>query len=1080
MSDPISTPTVGEAARFPSFLALREAHDALLEREEDDTPETRAAILDFVTSGQATGVLLDAESDRRAAQSLLSYWTTRLYRAGVKLTKAGLAEFDATLAPELPDELRPYRGLDAFLENDQGLFFGRESLIADWVRQLGDGRLLAVLGASGSGKSSAVRAGLIPALKNGAVLGSERWRYARPMVPGSTPVAALERTLRSRASDAEADPSQPLVVVVDQFEEVFTLSDRAEREALVRRLLELLRDPALSHRILLTMRTDFEGQIATLPEFQPEFEKAVERVRPLSAAELRRAIEEPANKVGLKFEEGVVTSLLEDILGEPAALPLLQFTLLQLWERRERNRVTRAVYRELGGGRQALQTVADQFFDERLLPEEREVARRIFLKLVRPGEGLEVTSQRLRRSELFAKAYNAEITERVLSKLVSDARLLRQTEGDTPADTQIEVAHEALVRNWPTLMGWLEDERENVRRRNRLRDQAKRWLAANRDPNLLWRGRDLEAAEQLDDLNPEEADFVHASREALEREAADKEAARQRELEVARQLAETEKQTAMRMRRLNRIIAAVGGLAVIAAIVAALFGLQANRNAALASELLMTAESASAAAIRQQTIAEAASTQASQQRATAEVARAQEGILRVTAVAAEQIAVAGQNVAALAQATAEADRAAAEIQGLAAQASLSRQLAAQALNLGSQQLDLALLMSVEAVQIADTLEAREALSQTLRLRLGQTATPIMRLPSGFNQFVVSLAYSPDGKQLAVLNRTFDGQSRVVIWNITGSTPTTAWEIPLDASANSVAFSHNGKTLATGGEDGVTLWSVDDRKALTRVQHNESWALNVAFSPDDQTLAVGQVGSTIVLWNVADPRAPRLLKTLPGSPDQLRHTDDVWSVAWSPDSRWLASGSAGVNNYVLVWNVETGNAFLTTERGHVDTVFGVAWSPNSYTLASASRDKTVILWDVTNPSAPRLLARLANHRQPVFSVAFSRDSLLLATGSDDRTVMIWSTANPAAPGQLAVLKEHRDFIRSAAFNPIADDLATGGFDQQAILWRIVSGVENPGEPPLQLACRLAGRNLTPKEWSRYFPGETYHKTCPGLP
>jgi WD40 repeat protein len=358
----------------------------------------------------------------------------------------------------------------------------------------------------------------------------------------------------------------------------------------------------------------------------------------------------------------------------------------------------------------------------------------------------------------------------------------------------------------------------------------------------------------------------------------------------------------------------------------------------------------------------------------------------------------------------------------------------------------------------------------------------MRLPSGFIQRAVSLAYSPDGGQLAVLNKTPDGESRVVVWNVTGPTPRTAWEIPipLDVTAYTVAFSHSGKVLAISDADGVTLLDVTSQEQLGRAQRNQSSALSAVFSPDDQTLAVGQVGSTIVLWNVADPHAPRLLKTLPGNPDQPRHTDDVWSVAWSPDGRWLASGSAGVNNYVLVWNVETGDSFLTVEQGHTDTVFGIAWSPDGYTLASASRDNTVVLWDVTTPSAPRLLTRLTEHRQEVYGVAFSRDGLLLATGSDDRTAIIWSVANPAAPKLLAVLDEHRDRVRSVAFSPVTDNLATGGFDQQTIIWQIVTGETNPGESPLQLACRLAGRNMTQAEWERYFPGELRRRICPDLP
>jgi hypothetical protein len=656
---------------------------------------------------------------------------------------------------------------------------------------------------------------------------------------------------------------------------------------------------------------------------------------------------------------------------------------------------------------------------------------------------------------------------------------LRQTEGDTPADTQIEVAHEALVRNWPTLMGWLEDERENVRRRNRLRDQAKRWLAANRDPNLLWRGRDLEEAEQLDDLSAEEADFVHASREALEREVAEKEAARQRELDAARQLAETEKQGARRARRLTLVIGAVGVVAFVAAVIAGQQSFSANRardtavtQQAAAVAQKSTAEAAKAVAVTQEAAANAASTLAFQRQVAAELAGTQESLQRATAVAAQQTAVAGQNAAAAAEAEANTER-------LAAQASLSRQLAAQALNLGPQ-LDLALLISVEAVQITDTLEAQAALSQTLRLRLGQKATPLMRLPSGFIQRAVSLAYSPDGQQLAVLNKTPDGESRVVVWNVTGPTPRTAWEIPLELPANSVAFSHAGNVLAIGDADGVTLLNVASQEQLGRVQRNQSTVLSVAFSPDDQALAVGQVGSTIVLWDITDARAPRLLKTLPGNPDQPRHTDDVWSVAWSPDGRWLASGSAGINNYVLVWNVETGDSFLTVEQGHTDTVFGVAWSPNGYTLASASRDNTVVLWDVTTPSAPRLLTRLTEHRQEVYSVAFSRDGLLLATGGDDRMAIIWNVVNPAAPSRLALLTEHRDRVRSVAFSPVNDNLATGGFDQQTIIWQIVTGEANPGETPIQLACRLAGRNMTQAEWERYFPGEPRRRICPDLP
>src|SRR5262249_37903714 len=186
------------------------------------------------------------------------------------------------------------------------------------------------------------------------------------------------------------------VVIVDQLEEVFTLTgDDRVRNAFVNNLSALAQAPNAHHLVILTMRTDFEGQVARLPAFQPLFEQALVRVTPLNAGEIREAIEGPANLVGLKFEEGLVDALVADVLGEPAALPLLQITLLKLWEAREHNRVTWAAYRRLGGGRQALASSADLFFRQ-LIPEEQVTARRLLLRLVQPGEGLEVTSNRVR------------------------------------------------------------------------------------------------------------------------------------------------------------------------------------------------------------------------------------------------------------------------------------------------------------------------------------------------------------------------------------------------------------------------------------------------------------------------------------------------------------------------------------------------------------------------------------------------------------------------------------------------------------------------------------------------------------
>ena len=356
-------------------------------------------------------------------------------------------------------------------------------------------------------------------------------------------VAALKSDHEQLTTVVNATGHAPTVLVVDQFEELFTLcTDEATRQAFANNLLRLTQASGPRHTVILTMRTDFESFVMRLPGFQPFFEKALVRVTPLNAAELRDAIEKPAEAVGLKFEEGIVEALLHDILGEPAALPLLQFTLYKLWQHRDRNRITWEAYRRLGGGRLALARSADELYDS-LIPEEQVTARRILLRLVRPGEGLEVTSNRIRRDALYQTGEARDRVNRVLQRLL-DAQLLRVTEGDTSADVQVEVAHEALVRNWPRLVEWLDEERERLRERLRLTEAAEQWEQVGRDSGALLRGALLESVRRYTDLNDLESEFVRASQLAkLEAQRAE-EAARQREIEQARRLAEEQRQRA--------------------------------------------------------------------------------------------------------------------------------------------------------------------------------------------------------------------------------------------------------------------------------------------------------------------------------------------------------------------------------------------------------------------------------------------------------------------------------------------------------------------------------------------------------
>ncbi len=580
---------------YVSLAALRTAHNHLLtvHRQFGNTPQALSAATAFIEQGRAIGALLDDENERAVAQGTLDYWAAILYRAGAEPPESSLAEFDWSLAPELADDLCPYVGLDAFSENQRAIFFGRERLVEEALRGLERSRLLAVVGPSGSGKSSLVLAGLLPALKSGTAAGSAQWRYPERMVPGSHPLANLARILHTVKADAEDDAdlwaeaqaallavqpdrilelinpeAEPLLLVVDQFEEAFTLCvDDAARAAFIACLTTLFQASGRMHTVILTMRTDFESLVARLPDFQPIFERHLFRVTPLNAAELRASIEAPAELIGLKFERGLVDALLNDILGEPAALPLLQFTLLKLWEHRERNYITWDAFRRLGGGRLALANSADAFY-ESLIPEERLTARRILLRLVRAGDGLEITSNRVRLESLFRTGEAADRVNRVLDKLIS-ARLVRVTLSEVPGDTQVEIAHEALVRNWPRLVDWLEEERENIRQRQRLSEAAAHWAMLGRAQGALLpatllqeAGRFVEATGV--DLNDLEIEFLRASQQAIVAEQ-EREMARQIELQRAQVEAQLQ---ARQARRLRRIALAFGALLIIPSLMA--------------------------------------------------------------------------------------------------------------------------------------------------------------------------------------------------------------------------------------------------------------------------------------------------------------------------------------------------------------------------------------------------------------------------------------------------------------------------------------------------------------------------------
>ena len=399
----------------------------------------------------------------------------------------------------------PFKGLASFDIDDAEFFFGRERLVAEMVARLVGAPLLGVVGPSGSGKSSALRAGLLAALATGVLPGSERWPVAL-LRPGEHPPAALDEAIAHGGRGR-------LVIAVDQFEETFTACrDESERGGFIGALLESAQAERRRALVLIAVRADYYGRCAAYPELARLLAANHVLVGPMRRDELRRAIEQPALRAGLHVERGLVDSLVADVEGEPGALPLLSTALLELWQRRDGRRLRLSSYEHTGGVRGAVARLAESTY-QRLDDDRREVARRILLRLAGEGEGDAAVRRRVPLSE-----FDADRDERiadVLAALAAD-RLVTIGAGE------VEVAHEALLREWPRLRGWLEDDAHGRHLHRQLTAAAREWDAGGRDPGELYRGARLASA--LDwrtahepELNATERAFLAASRAATER-----------------------------------------------------------------------------------------------------------------------------------------------------------------------------------------------------------------------------------------------------------------------------------------------------------------------------------------------------------------------------------------------------------------------------------------------------------------------------------------------------------------------------------------------------------------------------------
>jgi WD40 repeat protein len=524
-------PSAAVIRPFESLSELRQAHEDLIavldgELQHDASADAEHAALarlereaqTFIGRSAATGVFLESVADRTAAAVLLDYWVSALARAGHSTAALRLQRFDAAQLPDLKDKPCPFKGLDAFSQNDEKFFFGRGADIDALTERILEQPLVIVSGASGSGKSSLVMSGALPALAK-----TNRFVLLDVIRPGDAVLDHLAAAAQPGVRNPEAgdrlraDPSRllawlsaagtrPAVITIDQFEEVFTLASDDDRRALGSCLAAVLAPN--THRVVLTIRQEFQTRVVGFEPLRPYLDdKAWYSMRPMGYDGLRAAIDGPSALVNLHVQPDVADALVKSVLGQPAALPLLQFTLRALWDTRDRNRITREVYARVGDPLSALKSSADRFFDAQPVEAQDEV-KRILLALVRVDELLEAYRQPVRRSSLVA-AGRAN-TQQVLQLLI-DNDYVRTSPG-VDDDPLVEVKHESLIRNWPRYVGWIDDKRLERRRRLALTEAASAWVGDRRRERLLT-GWQLEEAKQYHDLSSTERAFVGASSE---------------------------------------------------------------------------------------------------------------------------------------------------------------------------------------------------------------------------------------------------------------------------------------------------------------------------------------------------------------------------------------------------------------------------------------------------------------------------------------------------------------------------------------------------------------------------------------
>jgi WD40 repeat protein len=1014
-------------------------------------------------------------------------------------------------------ETCPYRGLEAFGEEHADDFFGREDDVVRVLERLRTGRFLAIVGASGSGKSSLIRAGVVPAIRRGALPGGENWRVIH-LTPSARPLEALSAQLASlpgagapvpadlaagpRAADlamARAlegrPPEERVLLVVDQLEEAFTLcTDAGEREAFFADLVYAAAIPGGRAVVMAAIRADFYHRLADHPDLRTLVAARQHALGPLDAAGLRRAIEKPAARAGLELEPGLTRRILTDVSGRPGTLPLMEHLLYELWQRRRGSMLTLEAYGASGGVEGSLARRANAIF-QGLSPERQIIARRVLLRLTQPGEGTEDTRRRAELRELATSPEERPEVEAVVGAL-AEARLVTAGRHEVTGEPVVDVTHEALIRGWPELRGWIDEDREALRLHRRLTDAASEWEAAGRDESVVYRGTRLGLWDERDlsSLNELEREFLAASRERAQRDRA----ARRRRVRVA-------------LGGLGAAVAIVSGLAVFGFVqrgeATDQRDLALSRQLAASSTLVRQRDPELAVLLAERAYGEKPTVQAEEALRQAVHESRIRGALRIAGELPIALDDAGRGRVAVASesgtlriwdprgdpegATPEVvgrwrgginalvDTPAGYVSGdpegalvLWPRAGRPRRIAEvpgpingiAALPGGRQVLAAgdAGLRVVDLDRGTSRLVARGAFYDALfdeasgSYLTASVDGRLQRWPQGSEvpeTLVIpgaaqNLSLSPDGRLLAV--GASDG------FHVFRLAPEASllFSRAVDGGVNGISFTPSGERLAVaGGDGGVLVYSVDGRR-VARMNGHEGSVAGTTFLGADLVVS-GGVDGTVRSWAWSAGLGRDLTGYTPASGGGITFRadggvtiigDDASSAVWDPrrgDVRRVLpalapalAGAASPDGSLVVAGLADGRVVVRSPSGAGLATWRVGKAPIGVTYDPRGRRVAVALdgGDVRVAAIGDPQATtVGKHGSAAFAVAVNPTDGSLASGGRDGAVKIWG-----GPRGSRVLGRHAGQVIGVAFSSDGRWLASAGADRSVRVWDLSGG------------------------------------------